>query len=233
VRSRDRASDSVDFTVPDIYSRHPPDKSLDIVVKLDSPDTIEESDETDNFAQARISWRWNGSIDLKDCGSLEDYFHDTTLRAYVPPLPPPPEPNLPDLIPLGLCNTADSRSAISVVVGNIGRAKGNAPVAVSARLGRDLRPISGEIPFTPWPKAVGKVGLSLDWATSRDLATARGQVSVEVDPRHLIAELDDTNNSATFEIARRADGRVDLPDCTLVDVRVEKWKAKTNAAKGP
>ena len=197
-------------------------ETTEYFVKIDAIDAIEEANEDDNLLRERVTRLRDGRVELPDCEALDDTFYGQP-RVVADAAAAARAPILPDLVPLGLCFDA----GVQVVVGNTGTAKGTVDVFMTGlMIGKSPRRVSGGR-VTPWPGAVGKI------ATGIAVGDAPTGLAVELDPRNSITELDEANNSATFGISLRADGNLDLPDCALVDVRVDHWKREQNSSKGP
>ncbi len=69
--------------------------------------------------------------------------------------------------------------------------------------------------------------------TLRKQADVRDQETVTVDPTNVVSELDESNNTVQFVIARKADGTADLPDCESVRGRASDWIGKMKPITGP
>ena len=204
--------------------------SVDVFIKLDAVDSIQESNEMNNIVSARVTRAADGSIDLPDCDELakraaeHDWVADDVMLqpAFVP---------LPDLVPVGLCikewGAAPEFHSMQIVYGNIGNVR---------------RPNEFRVTLHDEPKSnrryIDRVrvpspdGLGLE-DTLRKQADVRDQETVTVDPTNVVSELDESNNTVQFVIARKADGTADLPDCESVRGRASDWIGKMKTITGP
>ncbi len=101
-------------------------ESVDVFIKLDAVDSIQESNEMNNIVSARVTRAADGSIDLPDCDELAKRAADHDWVADDVALQPAFVP-LPDLVPVGLCikewGAAPEFHSMQIVYGNIGNVR--------------------------------------------------------------------------------------------------------------
>lgn len=202
--------------------------SAEVTVKIDSHDVILETDETNNFARARITRLADGTVDLPDCDALDDKYYET--GAVAENALQPAFVALPDLIPLGLCMRdwgADTRF-IEVAYGNVGTVRGPGPLRiVTGYEGDPARSWHDDNLPVPAPGGV----LLAQFALKEQ--EARGRLLVEVDPENGVNESAEANNTAGYPLARRPDGTLDMPDCNSIGALVSNWNGRIQPMTGP
>ena len=206
-----------------------PGSSADVFIKLDAGDSIAESDEMNNIVSARMTRGADGRVDLPDCDALAQRAADHDWVADDVALQPAFVP-LPDLVPLGLCikewGAAPEFHSLQIVYGNIGNVGGTYPFRVI--LHDEPKPRSGYVDKARVPAPDG-IGLQ---DTLRKQPDVGERETVTVDPTNTVSELNESNNTLQFVIARKADGTADLPDCELVRGRASDWIGKMSPIAG-
>jgi len=137
---------------------------------------------------------------------------------------------MPDLVPLGLCikewGSAPEFHSMQIVFGNIGNIR--RPEEFRVTLHDEPKRNSSHVGGVRVPQPDG-IGLEDTLRKEKDV---RDQETVTVDPTNVIDELDESNNTVRFVIARKADGTADLPDCETVRGRASDWIGKMNPIAG-
>jgi len=204
-------------------------ESVDVFLELDPADLIRESNEMNNIVGTRVTRNADGSVDLPDCDALAQRAADHEWVADDVALQPAFVP-MPDLVPLGLCikewGSAPEFHSMQIVFGNIGNTR--RPEQFRITLQDEPTRNSRYVDRVQVP---GPDGIGLE-DTLRKEKDVRDQETVTVDPTNVIDELDESNNTVRFVIARKADGTADLPDCETVRGRASDWIGKMNPIAG-
>lgn len=205
-------------------------QSANIMVKLDQADVLLESNEMNNVASARVTRRDDGSVDLPECDELAAHAVDpdwVDRRALPQPeaVPPPVLAPRPDLVPLGGCFTRESGTrGFMVVFGNAGTVSNPSPFKLVAQMG------GGSLEANMEAKAFSP---GLLWRQYFNTDPQPGQTLVmKIDTQRQVAELDESNNSLSYEFRSLPDGSLDVPECPKSNARVADWMDKMRRRKG-
>jgi hypothetical protein len=204
--------------------------SVDVFIKVDAVDSIQESNEMNNIVSARVTRGADGRVDLPDCDALAQRAADHDWMADDVVLQPAFVP-MPDLVPVGLCikewGAAPEFHSMQIVYGNIGNTRRPEQFRVTLHDEPKSNRRYVDRLHVPSPDGIGLQD------TLRKQADVRERETVTLDTANVVSELNESNNTVEFVVARKADGTVDLPDCESVRGRASDWIGKMNPVAGP